>query len=211
MRIFLDDEPMTVAKPTLAAAFAEVRRQAEQRKRVIVEATIDGLAIPDEALAEPPDEEFPGSELRFITDDPVGLVRRTLMQVAESLDETTRMQALAAEQIQAGGLDRAMKSLSEALGSWANVQNAISSGTSLLGLSVDRMRVGDRAVGACVESLASRLTEVKRSIGAQDWAGLADVLAFDMQEQAAAWKMVLTGLADQLAPSEAGTGPEPQP
>jgi hypothetical protein len=46
--------------------------------------------------------------------------------------------------------------------------------------------------------LAGRLEEVKRSLAAEDWSALADVLAYDLGEQAERWKLVLISLSDSL-------------
>ena len=199
MRVYLDNEPVTVARPTFAAAVAEARRLAEKNQRVIVEATLDGLAVPDDALIEPPDEEYPDSELRFVTEEPVELIRRTLGQVAESLDGTKEQQARAAQLIQTGKLDEAMRNLSSSLTSWSQVQQVVTNSLMLLGLSLEELKINQTPVSESVNSLAGRLGELKRSIGAQDWSGLADALAYDMQDQAETWKRVLIGLSEIIA------------
>ena len=209
MRVYLDENEIAVSRPTFAAAVAEVRQLAEARQRVIVEATLDGLAVPDDALMNPPDDEYPDSELRFVSDEPLELVRRTLGQVAESLDGTKKQQALAAELIQTGKLDDAMQSLSVSLNSWTQVQQVVTNGVLLLGLSLDDLKVNQTPVSRSVDALAGHLGELKRAIGAQDWSGLADALAFDMQEQADSWKRVLNGLSDVISQSPSRPGRKP--
>jgi hypothetical protein len=49
-----------------------------------------------------------------------------------------------------------------------------------------------------IGALAGKLEEVKRSLASQDWSGLADVLAYDLSEQAQRWRQVMVSLADSL-------------
>lgn len=203
MHVYLDDQPLTIARPTFAFALREARRIAESKGRVIVEATLDGLTVPDHALADPPDEEYPQAEVRFSTDDPIDLCRRTLDQVAEALEETKADQTKASDLIQTGRLDDAMHSLSAALTTWGSVQQVVTSSLTLLGMSLDRLEVEGASVAGAVDSLASRLGEVKRSISAQDWSGLSDALAYDMQDQAKEWRKLLQGLSAMIGAAEA--------
>lgn len=208
MRVLVDDQNVRVSTPTIAAALAAARAEAESRGRVVIEATLDGVAIPDEALSDPPTDEFVGSEVRFGTADPGELVGSTLRGVAEALEDATREQAMAAEKIQRGEMSLALNHVASALAVWDQVRTAVINGTALLGLSVGTLEVrsvpgaGEQetiiSVDGAVRSLAGRLAEIKRAFTAQDWSALSDALAFDMQEQAAAWREILTELAEQV-------------
>lgn len=208
MRVLVDDQNVRVSTPTIAAALAAARAEAESRGRVVIEATLDGVAIPDEALADPPTDEFVGSEVRFGTADPGELVGSTLRGVAEALEDATREQAMAAEKIQRGEMSLALNHVAAALAVWDQVRTAVINGTALLGLSVGSLEVRSApgaggqetiiSVDGAVRSLAERLAEIKRAFTAQDWSALSDALAYDMQEQAAAWREILTGLAEQV-------------
>jgi hypothetical protein len=204
MRVLMDEQPLEVAEPTLAAALDAARRKAESLRRVVVEATVDGLVIPDEALSSPSQDRFDSSEVRFVTAEPVALVQTTMREVAELLSDTSVAQAKAAEHITAGELEPAMQQLSSALAAWDSVHQVIVNGAALLATSAEDMQVqppGEDApaiVGDRVRELASHLGAIKRTIAAQDWAGLSDTLTYDMSAQCDRWQALLKTLADEL-------------
>lgn len=204
MRVLFDQDLLEVTEPTLAAALDAARRRAETLNRVVVEATLDGMVIPDEALAAPSGERFESSEVRFITADPLALVRGTFRDVAQMILDTKGMQSKGADAIAAGELEKAMQHLAGALGAWDSVHQAVHSGTALLGLDPATLRVtipGDTeptVLGDRVQELAARLGDLKRIIHAKDWAGLSDALQYDMQDQADRWHVLLRTLAEQV-------------
>jgi hypothetical protein len=53
-------------------------------------------------------------------------------------------------------------------------------------------------VGQHIDGLAKALAELKRAIGASDWPGVADVLAYDLGDQAKRWQVVMNALADEV-------------
>lgn len=204
MRVLLDEQPLDVAEPTLAAALDAARRKAESQHRVVVEATMDGLVIPDEALAAPSSSRFEDGELRFVTAEPVALVRHTMREVVDLLEQTARDQTKASDLIVAGELEEAMQHLSSALGAWDSVHQVVVNGAALLGLKAEQVSVrvaGESSpvvMGDRIAELASHLSAIKRSIAAQDWAGLSDTLTYDMNPQAERWRTLLGALSDQL-------------
>lgn len=204
MRVLVDEQPVQVTEPTLAAALEAARLQAEAMRRVVVEATVDGLVIPDEALTSPSTESFENSEVRFVTAEPVALVHTTLQGVSELLDQTKAQQTHAADLIAKGQLEPAMNELSKALNAWDSVHHAVIGGAALLGLNAEDLVVcigegGVRVtVAACVRELGAKLGELKRTISTQDWAGLGDALAYDMSEQADRWIVLLDSLSGEI-------------
>lgn len=217
MRVLIDDAPVEISEPTLAAALEHARRAAQAQNRVVVEATIDGLTIPDAMLAEPSEMDLGSSEVRFTTADPGALVRATFRDVSGLLEQAKRDQTSAGELVQTGDLRGAMEKLSAALGVWDTVQQAVSNGAALMGVDPKDLRValdsgaaggasaggaggdGGESVADAVSGLAHRLTDVKRSISAQDWAGLSDALLYDMNDQADRWRVLLDRLGERLA------------
>lgn len=217
MRVLIDDALVEISEPTLAAALEHARRAAQAQNRVVVEATIDGLTIPDAMLAEPSEMDLGSSEVRFTTADPGALVRATFRDVSGLLEQAKRDQTSAGELVQTGDLRGAMEKLSAALGVWDTVQQAVSNGAALMGVDPKDLRValdsgaasatggagaggdGGESVADAVSGLAHRLTDVKRSISAQDWAGLSDALLYDMNDQADRWRVLLDRLGERLA------------
>lgn len=203
MRAWLDDAPLTVTAPTIAAGLDAARRRAESSGRVVVEATIDGHPIPESVLLEPPVDEV-DAELRFLSADPGELVANTLRGVAETLAAAKSDQQAAAELIQTGRMPEAMERLQTALRTWETVRQVVADGCSLMGQPSDEVRItlatGDvRRLGDATAALAGALNEIKRAFGTQDWPALADALGFDLQDQADAWQDLLLGLAGAFA------------
>jgi hypothetical protein len=202
MRIVVDNEPLTAAPGNIAAALSAARLNAEQRGRVVIEALLDGEPLTDAQLSDPSTAPRNSGEMRFTTAEPAELVGSTLIGVAETLTDVKQEQQAAAELLTLGKMSEAMDRLHHALRTWEGVRQAVIDGTKLLGMSVETTRVrttsGERAMSEQVRLLATSLGEVKRAFGAEDWSGLADVLGYDMQEQADQWRETLLALAELI-------------
>jgi len=198
MNVFVDDQPVTISVPTLAEAIRAARAEAQRHGRVVIDATLDGVSVPDELLSSPGEETFAGSDVRFATADPVDLVASTLRGVAEALHEAKAEHVAAAELIQQGQIENAMGRLTTALGVWEQARTAVINGSELLGYSIVASSTpsGTPSAQQAIDALAQRLGELKRAFVAQDWSGLSDTLAYDMPELADVWCKLLTGIAD---------------
>jgi len=202
MRVLLDDRPLNAGTASIADALAAARADAEGRGRVIVEAVLDGEPLTDDQIAAPQAGSTRDSELRFVSADPAELVSSTLVGVAQSLDDAKADQAATAEHLTLGRMTEAIERLTQALRTWDAARQAVLNGTRLLGLSVETLRVrtdrGEVPLSDQVRSLTGRLAEVKRAVEAQDWSALADVMAYDLADQADRWREALLGLAEQI-------------
>lgn len=205
MRVFLDNTPLTVERPTIAGALRAGCRAAEAARRIVVEATLDGQAIPGDELLNPPDRELGDAEIRLTSAEPRSLVSTTLLDVADLLPGAQAEQRAAADAIHDGKLQDALTHLGDALRSWDQLRQVVENGARLLDLSLADLRLGpaDKAgqtptVSSRAGALGAQLAEVKRSIQAGDWTGLADVLAYELDGQAEAWRGVLTDLAAKV-------------
>ncbi len=219
MQVYLDDESVTCARPTLAEALGAARVRAEERGRVIIEATLDGEQIPGDLLASPPDAEVSADELRFVSADPASLVRTILLDVADLLPGAVQAQRKAQEHLETGDVSGAGEHLRAALEVWAHVPEATLHGCHLLGLDIESVSVpvdegeaggngGDEgrllAVNVAIAGLVEHLQEVKRAQQDQDWAALADAVGYDLVEQATRWESVLRALADRATQGQSG-------
>lgn len=198
----IDNEPLTGSPRSIAEALGVARLNAERRGRVVIEALLDGVPLRDVELSDPPTAPRSGGEMRFATADPRELVSATLLGVADSLADVKLEQQQAAELLTMGKMSEAMDHLHHSLRAWEGVRQAVIDGTTLMGMSVETLRVptpdGERVMAEQVKSLAGCLGEVKRAFGAEDWSGLADVLGFELQEQAENWRATLAGLAELI-------------
>ena len=201
MRVTLDEQHVEIARPTIAEGLRRGIALAEDRGRVVIEATLDGCPLSEDQLAEPPDTDMPGSELRLVSANPRALVRTTLYDTADALSESVARHRRAAELIESGRTDEAMDDLSEALSVWQAARDVVDQGGELLGEPFAASHAG-APLAQNIARLAQCLSEVKRCLAVQDWAALSDVLAFDMEELAQSWKRQLIDLADQLKPAD---------
>ncbi len=215
MKVFLDGQEVTLDRPTLGGALAAACRAAEAVGRIVVDAELDGRPISPEDLAEP-ERPCVGGELRLTSAEPRSLVLTTFLDVADAMESVKTEQTAAAELIQVGRIDEALERLGGALGVWEQARQAVANGCALLGIPLEtRVRAGDEADPAAkatisqkADTLAGSLGEVKRTIEAGDWTGLADALLYDMDGQAARWREMLTDLADLVRSAKLAPRPE---
>lgn len=203
MRVFVDERAVTPDRPTLAAAFEAGRRDAAARQRVIVEAKLNGLAMSDAQLDAPSDEPLDStSDVRFVTAEPRALVRASMLDASDALEELERVLPGIAADLQSGRVGQGLEKLGGALGVWDAVRRVTEEGPSLLGVRTADVRIahgsaqGPRALTEHVRELHTQLEEVKRALQAQDWSALADVLEGDLADGAVRWRGILREFAD---------------
>ncbi len=199
MNVFIDDQPLPVPRPTLAAAVQAARAAAEARGRLVVEATLDGVTIEDSVLEAPDDTPHPpnpGCVVRFATADPAELVAAALRGAAEGLERAASLQREAAERIGAGELTEAVGKLGEITSIWQRAGLVVQQGTALLEPKLAEDLRG--ATAGKLTELAAPLSAMKRALSIEDWSGLADVLEGDLAEAAEDWQSILTHRADAL-------------
>lgn len=215
MKVFLDERPLSVQRPTLAAALAAGRSAADDLHRVIVEAKLDGVAIPDAELEQPTERDLGQAELRFITATPALFVSTTLHEIADALDGVRATQRAAARAFQRGELNEAFSHLSSSLGVWDAVRKGVEQGPALLNRRLADLRVGAAASGGGaagvplaehLDQLATRLSGLRTALAAQDWSTLADELEGEFEPAAARWSAILRELATQLSISPGTEG-----
>jgi hypothetical protein len=201
MDVYLDDRPLK-PQTTLAAALRSGVDEAARSGRVIVEVMLDGEAMADSLLDDPPEEPV-GTEVRLTSVEPRALVRVTLLDAAEALEKAAKDQGKSAELIQIGKIEEGMAPLSAALETWQVVREAVEKAAGLVHLPLEEMEFPGGARGPdrlleLIAGLTRKLEEVKRTLGVQDWSGLADVLAYDLTEEAQRWTAMLRALAEGL-------------
>ncbi len=201
MKVYLDDEPMELDAPSLRTAFGSAVELANGRGRVIVDVLIDGTPIPGDLIADPSDEPMAGEELRFTSAEPRAMVRETLLDAVEALDQVIEHQREAADLVMAGKIDSVRASLEPVVGIWQAVVLAIQRGAELLDLELDALRVEGEPLSVRIAGLSERLGEVIRAVDRSDWSALADTLAYDMGDQAIAWQTMLQELAQSIYPA----------
>ncbi|MBL9032669.1 MAG: hypothetical protein JNM80_13320 [Phycisphaerae bacterium] len=200
MRVHLDDHLLTESAETFAHAVALAASAAVGQGRLVIGAMVDGAAVDAEVLESPPARSL-GAEARFRSIDRRELIANALVEASEVLRVASLDQSAAGELIQSARVADALPKLGSALSGWQAVKDTVQACVEALDLPRDRLAIA-RADGSGVETLADmasalagRLAEVKRALGSDDWSVLADLLAYDMGEQADRWGALLDHLS----------------
>lgn len=206
MRVLLDGNEIPSREPTLAAAIDAGRAAAETAGRAIIEVSVDGQPVMGDALDRPPTEPIAGAEVRLTSTDPVSLVRSTLLDAADALESTRPQHGTIAEGLQAGEAGEALQQLSATLQVWQAAQDVLTRGFVLLGRDPGALPVpegsGADSVNQMVELLASELREIKRALGDQDLAAVADVVGYELEPMAEHWVSLLRDAAGRAGESD---------
>lgn len=204
MRLLLDNQEISLDRPSLAAAIAAGVAAAESQGRIIVEASLDGTSLDDDSLSSPSDKTMESGEVRLVSAEPRSLVRVTLLDAADALDEALKSQNICAEAIQTGQVQDALEPLRDALGIWDTIREVVVKSAKLMAIELDQIQDpgAEGEQGATIthltDALGEHLGEVKRCLGVQDWAALADVLAYDLADEVARWKRLLQMMAGSI-------------
>ncbi len=202
MRVLLDDHPLAEA-PTFASALRLAMDHASRLGRILVELSLDGQRVHDALLSNPPERSL-GDELRAQSADPKALVVQTLHQAAQVLADLAPQQAEAGRLIQRGKTEEAVPKLEAIITSWQHAQQAVQQGVALLDLPVESIVTSDPAgrrqtFAETVASLSSRLSELARTFQARDWSAVADVLIYDLGDDANRWQRLIGAIIQRLA------------
>ena len=204
MEVLLDGETLADTS-SLAEAIDTARAHAAGLGRVIIEVDADGVPIDGSLLDAPPSDAAGIARLELRSTPPGPLVRMTLYDAADVVAKAKADQDIAAELIQSGDLAGAIERLGGVVAAWSSAREALEHSLILLDIEPHSVgvRTGDgteRTADACITDLAGHLVELKRCLTEQDWAGLSDELAYEMDQQAAVWSALLTevaGVADR--------------
>jgi len=200
MQILLDGRPIEASGNTLAAALEAGRQAASAVTRVVIEVVADGKAVSDEHLNCPPPTEPYAETIEMRSASPVDLVRTTLHESADALQEAKKQQVIASDLILEAKTTEAMEKLGEALQLWTAIQRAVTdscalfSSGELAGSQSVELQVDDTLVA----DLTSNLNQVHTALAKRDWSELSDLLAFELEEQTQKWSKAIREMADGL-------------
>lgn len=191
MDIFIDNDVFDHEAKTLAAAIDAARAKVLQVNRLIVEIRLDGRTLSEAEMDELADQEEAGEEVQLITADPAELCLDALRDVRGRLAQAREAQQQAAQKLQADQADAALQDVAAALTAWQQSQQAVAQSAQLLNITLEQLSVGERPVPQIIEELADRLTATREQLVGGDWLGLADSLAYEMDEAAEEWDALL--------------------
>ena len=201
--VLLDGNPLDCPDATLASAIDAGREAAGSR--LIVEVRVDGSVVdPDHTtpeLAALRDVQ----RVEMLSAHPEALVKCTILDAADALEEIATVQADAAGLLQTGETERAMGLLRKSLDVWGGVAQTIDL-IGQLGLTrADSPAAAALAAGSAHPQLNACLLAVRTALEAQDHAALADTLAYDLRDLARQWTDDLRLLAGEIDQARAGS------
>jgi septation ring formation regulator EzrA len=198
MDVYLDEERLAINPTTLAEVIEHVRQRIADGDRVIVEVRMDGQSLTEEQLDACEQQPLECDEVQLVTADPYELARQTLEQIREALLQVKDAQQEAANLLQSDQAAEAMEHVRDLLQVWQQAQQSVLHSAQLLGLSLDEIRVGERDLPQIVDQLSTALGDIRQQLSARDWIGLADTLAYPLDEAADAWCAMIDVLCEQI-------------
>ena len=205
MQVLLDGRPIAASGNTLADALDAGRHAATALRRVIIEVVADGQPAPDAHLSNPPVDDPYAETIEMRSASPVDLVRTTLHESADALDEAKKQQVIASELILEAKTAEAMEKLGEALALWSAIQRAVTDSCVLFTSPelAGAMDAGPSVDASLITELATDLNRVHGALARRDWSELSDLLAFELEEQAQKWSKAIREMADGLTATSA--------
>ncbi|MEM9559937.1 MAG: hypothetical protein AAF995_06480 [Planctomycetota bacterium] len=202
MIVMLDGQQIGEAAG-VASALELGREAAEARQRIIIEVNAAGSPIDPALIDSPPADDAGLGELDLRSAEPGLFVRETLLDALPLVDEIGGEQGRAAEMIQSGDLAKAFEPLQRAVSSWMVLQELIDKACQLTGTDLTSVTLAGERTGAdWAGTLARELAGVRDAIGGEDWGGLSDALAYDMDALLDESRGLLTTLADAHKPGD---------
>lgn len=198
MDVYIDHESFDTQATTLGGVIAAARDRLSGSGRLIVEVRLDGETLPSDELEEHHEQAITADEVQLITAEPYELARQTLLDIKEALSKLREDQQRGAELLQADRPADALEPVREALQVWQQAQQSVLQATRLLGLELDGVHVAGRSAPQIIVDLADRLKTVRARLLASDWIGLADTLAYELDETAQVWSLMLDTICDQI-------------
>lgn len=209
MQVLLDDQPLSIDRPTLAAALHSAQEAARARGRIIVEAFADGTQISDELLSSPSDDPVNIQRLAMRSAEPRSLVSFTLADAADALTHVADDHDLVGRDIQAGRTQAALGKLGESIATWQAVCDILNKGAALLHLDLDSLTLPDgdpTPLSGRFSAMLERLGSIRTALEAQDFSALSDILLYDMSPLAREWSKTLRSISDMVRDGRIGAG-----
>lgn len=207
MQILIDDLPCDMAANTVGEAIEGAADLARDRGRLIVDVTVDGARWTEADLASTRRHAQTAQVVRFSSAEPVELVRDTFEGAVDALAEADELQREAAELLQSDKGAVAMDKLGEAISIWLCVQEAIVSGTQLVGLDLETVTIGGKPLPEAIRRLTDRLNAVRRGLKEGNEIELADTLLYEFPPIVEEWSRLLTELQERIAPPDPSEPP----
>ncbi|MEM9372842.1 MAG: hypothetical protein AAGA55_04285 [Planctomycetota bacterium] len=204
MKLIMDGQTVADDVAGVAQAIDLAREKSAEVGRLIIEVTADGASA--EALLEtPPADDAGVVELGVVTASKGAFLAETLHDAGDALDRVRIDQKQAADLIDRGEVAEATASLGGVMEGWQAVRTVVEQASALMGVDLHSFEVDGTGAAETITGFASDLVGLRDAVSNEDWSALGDVLAFDLEQRAESWKVLLDGLiAHARSGDEAG-------
>ncbi|QQE11820.1 hypothetical protein JD969_20475 [Planctomycetota bacterium] len=199
MQVYMDDQTLELEVSTIGDAIEEASDLAGKFGRIVVDVKLNDEPMEGEVLEAVMSRiAADGDVLKMETADTVELAVEVLNQMRGQINEIQRIQQEAADLLQQDQASEALGLIGELTQCWLWVQQGVSQSSSLMGLRLDELKVGEESVEKYAATLLKQLSELKELIINQDMVAMADVLAYEWPEVAAKWDELIVGLINEI-------------
>lgn len=198
MQVYLDEQPVELAGPSLGELLDAARARLAGDQRVVVEVSIDGQTLGESQISEQVAEPMGEREVRLTSADPRDLAVETLDQVRGQLNEASKAQAEAADLFQQDKTVDALNQVGQSIQAWLQVQQAVLHSAVLLNINLDQVMVDGEPAHVLTTASLEQLQDIKSFIQANDTVSLADALAYEWPETTAKWHALIDTLIDTI-------------
>ncbi len=200
MELYIDEKRIESSPPpgaTVDDVLENIRRDNATSGHVIVGLVCDGVDVFGPELTSVLPRR--SSECRRIdvqTGAPQPIVADALASALNALSDIDDMQVKIVALFGEGKTAAAMTLLSECIGEWLQINNAITQSLALLSeggqLSKDR---SDR-LAVMIKPVYNKLTEIKNAVTAQDFVAVADILEYEFSAVGDCWRTTIESVLE---------------
>lgn len=180
----------------VSAAIEMARARAAELGRLIIEVQADGS--PAGELLDAPESGSGVGELGVVTADKSLFLRETLRDARDALESTRADQRRGAALIDKGEVGEAIGALRSIVEGWQAVRTVVDQAAALGDVQLDTLTAGELSGVELFNALTADLIALRNAVGGEDWSALSDVLAFDLDERAAQWGVLIETLITRV-------------
>lgn len=200
MRIMLDDTDCSLSAGSVGEAIMAGAEIAESRGRLVVEIYVDGEKLTDESLGEEQRLASGADEVRLVSVEPHEMVRQTLLDSVELLEQLDQTQRNAAERLQTSDEAGGFEMLGDAVEMWSIVQRATLQSAQLLEMDLQSISTSDTSMTEGIHLLNRHLGALRDALQQRDPVGVSDALLYEMPPVIETWKGLLRTMAETARP-----------
>lgn len=200
MQVLLDGHPVRTQNASLAAAFAAGVDAAQAQGRIIVEVRFDGEPVSQATYETITDGPTSVREVRFTSAHRGDTVREALGDAAATVDAIRANQSAAGEHLQAGNLDASLPHIDAAVKAWQVVRDTLVQGSALaeIDLATFTLPAEIGTLDGAIADLARLLKDLNAAIRKRDLVETADLMLYDLNDQATRWRALLSAVAASI-------------